>query len=70
VDLVHVFPERDVVELLRALRPDVHAKGRDYSEATVPERATALELGIEIAIVGDPKDHSVTGLLERLRRSR
>ena len=69
VDLVHVFSEIDVSALLHALRPHVHAKGRDYSEKTVPERETALELGIEIAIVGDPKDHSVTELLERLKRS-
>jgi rfaE bifunctional protein nucleotidyltransferase chain/domain len=69
VDYVHLFSETDVGALLRELRPHVHAKGRDYSKETVPERATALELGIEIAIVGDPKDHSVTDLLERLKRS-
>ena len=69
VDYVHLFPETDVGALLRELRPHVHAKGRDYSKETVPERATAVELGIEIAIVGDPKDHSVTDLLERLKRS-
>lgn len=67
VDYVHVFPETDVSALLLALRPHVHAKGRDYSEATVPERETALAEGIEIAIVGDPKDHSASALLKRLR---
>jgi len=67
VDLVHVFPEPDVRPLLRLLRPDVHAKGRDYTEETVPERETALEVGAEIAIVGDPKDHSATELIERSR---
>ena len=68
VDLVHVFSESDVSPLLRLLRPHVHAKGRDYDEETVPERATALEIGAEIAIVGDPKDHSVTDLLLRIGR--
>jgi rfaE bifunctional protein nucleotidyltransferase chain/domain len=68
VDYVSVFPETDVRPLLLALRPHVHAKGRDYTEETVPERETAREIGIEIAIVGDPKDHSVTDLIRRLGR--
>lgn len=67
VDFVHPFPEPDVSALLRALRPAVHAKGSDYTKKTVPERETALEVGAEIAIVGDPKDHSVSDLLERMR---
>ena len=66
VDLVHVFEEDDVGVLLRLLRPNVHAKGRDYTKENVPERAVAQEVGAEIAIVGDPKDHSVTDLLKRI----
>ncbi|MHC4547592.1 MAG: adenylyltransferase/cytidyltransferase family protein [Planctomycetota bacterium] len=67
VDYVHVFGESDVRPLLRLLRPAVHAKGRDYTQETVPEQETAREVGAEIVIVGDPKDHSVTDLVERLR---
>lgn len=70
VDYVHVFEERDVAPLLRALRPHVHAKGRDYTEENVPERETALRVGAEIAIVGDPKDHSVSDLIARIREAR
>jgi rfaE bifunctional protein nucleotidyltransferase chain/domain len=66
VDLVHVFAEDDVAPLLRLLRPHVHAKGRDYTAENVPERAVAKEVGAEVAIVGDPKDHSVTDLLRRI----
>lgn len=66
VDLVHVFEEDDVAVLLRLVRPHVHAKGRDYTKENVPERAVAQEVGAEIAIVGDPKDHSVTDLLKRI----
>jgi rfaE bifunctional protein nucleotidyltransferase chain/domain len=69
VDLVTVFGEATVDGLLRKVRPTVHAKGTDYTPETVPERATALEIGAEIAIVGDPKDHATTDLLERIRRS-
>lgn len=67
VDYVVVFEEPDVTNLLSTLRPDVHAKGTDYSVDTVPERETARRLGVRIAIVGDPKQHSTRDLLARLR---
>jgi len=66
VDLVHVFAETDVRPLLELLRPHVHAKGTDYTKASVPERDAATLVGAEVLIVGDPKDHSVTGLLGRI----
>ena len=67
VSYVTVFDEPDVSALLTALRPDVHAKGTDYTADTVPERETARQLGVRIAIVGDPKRHSTGEMLTRLR---
>lgn len=67
VSYVTVFDEPDVVALLTALRPDVHAKGTDYTEDTVPERETARQLGVRVAIVGDPKRHSTSEMMARLR---
>lgn len=67
VSYVTIFDEPDVTPLLQALRPDVHAKGTDYTVETVPEREIARSLGICIAIVGDAKDHSTRDLLARLR---
>jgi rfaE bifunctional protein nucleotidyltransferase chain/domain len=67
VDYVVVFPEATVDPLLRLLRPDVHCKGTDYTDATVPERETVLGYGGRVAIVGDPKDHSTRDLLDRIR---
>lgn len=69
VDYVLIFEEPDVRSLLRELRPDVHAKGTDYTVDTVPERDEAARLGIRVAIVGDPKQHSTRGLIERIRDS-
>jgi rfaE bifunctional protein nucleotidyltransferase chain/domain len=66
VDYVLSFAERDMEATLRALRPDVHAKGSDYTVDTVPERAVDRELGIEIAICGDAKTRSSTGLAAKL----
>ncbi|MFZ0583695.1 MAG: adenylyltransferase/cytidyltransferase family protein [Candidatus Acidiferrales bacterium] len=67
VDYVVIFDELDVNSLLRELQPDVHAKGTDYTADTVPERELAKMLGIRVAIVGDPKQHSTRDLLARLR---
>lgn len=68
VDYVVVFPELNVESLLQDLRPDVHAKGTDYTQETVPERAVADRLGIHVAIVGDPKSHSTRAFLEQVRK--
>jgi D-glycero-beta-D-manno-heptose 1-phosphate adenylyltransferase len=68
VDYVVLFDEPSVEALLMALRPDVHAKGTDYTMETVPERETAARLGIRVAIVGDPKEHSTRGVLESIRK--
>lgn len=68
VDYVVIFPEPNVEKLLQELRPDVHAKGTDYTADSVPERATAARLGIRVAIVGDPKDHSTRAFLDKIRK--
>jgi D-glycero-beta-D-manno-heptose 1-phosphate adenylyltransferase len=65
VDAVILFDGLDVRELIRLLRPDVHAKGTDYTAETVPERDEVLAYGGRVAIVGDPKDHSTTELIRR-----
>ena len=67
VDYIVAFDERTADAVLSAVRPHIHAKGTDYTELTVPERDTVLAYGGRIAIVGDPKDHSVTDLLRRLK---
>ena len=63
VSYVTVFDEPTVEELLLALKPDVHAKGTDYTVETVPERDVVRSYGGEVAIVGDPKDHSTSQIL-------
>ena len=66
VQHVVIFDEKTVETVLRALRPDVHAKGTDYTADSVPEAELVRELGGEVKIVGDPKDHSTTELIRRL----
>lgn len=69
VDYVVLFSEPNVESLLQELRPDVHAKGTDYTSDSVPERATSARLGIRVAIVGDPKDHSTRAFIDSVRKA-
>jgi len=69
VDYVVIFAEPTVEQLLTELRPDVHAKGTDYTVETVAEKAIADRLGIRVAIVGDRKDHSTRELLQTVRKA-
>src|SRR5258708_40284116 len=68
VDYVVVFSEDNVEALLAELRPDVHAKGTDYTAEHVPERATSDRLGIRVAIVGDAKNHSTREFIDSVRK--
>ncbi|HUL59505.1 MAG TPA: adenylyltransferase/cytidyltransferase family protein [Anaeromyxobacteraceae bacterium] len=68
VDHVVLFDSKDVVPVIRALRPDVQVKGTDYTPETVPEAAEVRAYGGRVAVAGDPKDHSTTALLARLDR--
>ena len=70
VDAVTIFPEPNVENLIRALRPDIHAKGTDYTEDNVPERETVIACGGRVAIVGDPKDHSSSEIISNLSNHR
>lgn len=63
VDAVVIFSERDVTAVIREIRPDVHAKGTDYTKDTVPEAAVVKECGGRVEIAGDPKDHSTSAIL-------
>ena len=67
VDLVIIFDEPTVTELLLAIKPDIHAKGTDYSEDTVPEREVVRSYGGRVRIVGDPKNHSTSELIRRFQ---
>src|SRR5271168_883872 len=63
VDAVVIFSELDVRGLIREIRPDIQAKGTDYTVDSVPERDAVVEYGGRVAIVGDPKDHSTSELI-------
>lgn len=63
VDAVTIFPELDVRALIREIRPDIQAKGTDYTVESVPERDAVAEYGGRVEIVGDPKSHSSSEII-------
>ena len=67
VDHVVVFDEDTADRLVSLVQPAIHAKGTDYTEATVPEAASVRAAGGRVAIVGDPKDHATRDLIARIR---
>jgi D-glycero-beta-D-manno-heptose 1-phosphate adenylyltransferase len=70
VDYVIVFDEPDVSRVLEVLRPAIHAKGTDYTEQTVPERAKVLAYGGAVRITGDAKNHSTRDIIERILKTK
>ncbi len=71
VDAVVIFPERDVRAIIHEIHPDVQVKGTDYTAESVPERDVVMQYGGRVEIVGDPKDHSATEIIQnRLGQSR
>ena len=69
VDYVTVFRGLRCDDILKQLRPDLHAKGTDYTPETVPEAPTVAAIGARIVIVGDPKDHGTKDIISRIRRT-
>ena len=63
VDAVVIFSELDVRAIIREIRPDIQAKGTDYTADSVPERDAVVECGGRVEIVGDPKDHSSSDII-------
>jgi len=63
VDAVVVFPELDVRTIIREIRPDIQAKGTDYTPESVPERDAMAEHGGRVEIVGDAKNHSTSEII-------
>ena len=69
-DRVIVFDEPNVRNIIRALKPDVHVKGTDYTPDTIPEGDEVRAYGGRVAVAGDPKNHSTTELAQRLQAER
>ncbi len=69
IDYITIFEEKTVENILQALKPDIHAKGSDYTEETVPEKATVRSYGGGTAITGGPKVRSTSQIISQIRDS-
>ncbi|MCA1590591.1 MAG: adenylyltransferase/cytidyltransferase family protein [Acidobacteria bacterium] len=68
VDAVTIFDDPTVERLIDTIKPDFHTKGTDYTADTVPEREIVRRHGGKVVIVGDPKNHSSTQMINRIGR--
>jgi rfaE bifunctional protein nucleotidyltransferase chain/domain len=70
VDGVCVFPDRTAIRFLSAVRPDIYAKGGDYTIDTInqEERQLIEKLGGKVAILPGVPGKSTTALLEKISR--
>jgi len=66
VDCVVIFPQYTADALLRYVRPHVYVKGGDYDLSSLPEAATAAEVGAEMAFIPLVPGHSTTSVLQRI----
>jgi rfaE bifunctional protein nucleotidyltransferase chain/domain len=68
VDAVFVFPELDARSFLEAVRPDIYAKGGDYTLETInqDERRLLEKLGVRIVILPAVPGQSTTATMRRL----
>ena len=66
IDYITFFDEPNVEKVLLALKPNIHAKGSDYTEETVPEKETVKGYGGTIAITGGPKIKSTSQLIKEI----
>jgi rfaE bifunctional protein nucleotidyltransferase chain/domain len=67
VSYVTIFHDRSPGRLIGGLKPDVHCKGTDYTADSVPEAEIVRSYGGRVAIVGDPKEHSTSEMLRRMK---
>ena len=67
VNYVVLFSDLTVENLLRIIKPAIHAKGTDYTSETVPERDIVLSYGGQIAITGDRKNHSTSDIIKEIQ---
>ena len=65
VDLVTAFEADSPVELLELVRPDVYAKGGDYTPEMLPETPVVEALGGQVRILDYLADHSTSAIVAR-----
>lgn len=66
VDYVVIFEEERVDKIIEEIRPDVHCKGGDYTEESVPEKETVTSYGGKVKIVGGEKLNSSSNIIKKL----
>lgn len=67
VDYVTIFDTATASPLIRQLKPDVYAKGGDYTPEMLAETAAVEESGGRVAILDYVAERSTTAVVQRIR---
>lgn len=70
IDYVTIFDEDTPVELITAIKPDIHVKGGDYKPEDLPEAEVMRKIGGVVLVIPysgtDTRGHSTTHLIEQM----
>jgi rfaE bifunctional protein nucleotidyltransferase chain/domain len=68
VDLVTIFPEVRATRVIELIRPDIYAKGGDYTPETLnaEEREVLDKVGAEVSIIPFESGYSTSRIIEQL----
>jgi D-beta-D-heptose 7-phosphate kinase / D-beta-D-heptose 1-phosphate adenosyltransferase len=67
VDYVTVFDTATPIPLIDELKPEIYAKGGDYSPEMLSETSAVESYGGRVAILDYVAEHSTTAVVERIR---
>lgn len=69
VDATVIFSETTAVELIKALKPDIYAKGGDYTLETLPEAKTVKSYGGKIELITVEIPTSTSEIIRKISSS-
>ena len=66
VDYVVIFDEDTPIKVLDKIKPDIHVKGGDYTEETLPETAVIKQGGGKIQFIPFVEGRSTTNIINKI----
>lgn len=69
VDYVVIFEEDTPINMLAQIKPDIHIKGGDYTEDTLPETKIVREGGGKIQFIKFVEGRSTTNIINKISQN-
>jgi glycerol-3-phosphate cytidylyltransferase len=69
VDYVVIFEEDTPIDVLDKIKPDIHVKGGDYTEETLPETQVIKQGGGKIQFIPFVEGRSTTNIINKISQN-